>query len=149
VPNEAHLVDTNILLRLTNPLDAMYGTVRLAVKILSNRKAPMFFSMQNMTEFWNVSTREANHNGYGLTAQQTMRRIRTIEASMSLLPDSAETYLIWQKLVEEHSVLGVQVHDARLVASMKAHNIERILTLNGKDFRRYPSITVIHPADLY
>jgi predicted nucleic acid-binding protein len=40
----------------------------------------------------------------------------------------------------------VKVHDARLVAAMKAHGIGRILTFNGEDFERYPDIEVVIPS---
>ena len=55
---------------------------------------------------------------------------------------------IWKQLVVRHAVLGVQVHDARLVALMQAHNVTHILTLNPGDFHRYPGITAISPTDL-
>ena len=40
---------------------------------------------------------------------------------------------IKRELVVKHSVSGIQVHDAKIPAAMKAHNIENLLTLNAKD----------------
>ncbi len=40
-------------------------------------------------------------------------------------------------------VSGVQVHDARLAATMKANNITYILTFNTVDFIRYTSEGII------
>lgn len=37
----------------------------------------------------------------------------------------------------QHSVLGVQVHDARLAAAMYVHRVNHILTLNVSDFSRF------------
>ncbi len=48
----------------------------------------------------------------------------------------------------KHSVSGVQVHDAKIVASMKAHDIENLLTFNAKDFKRYPDIKTFEPKDV-
>jgi len=42
-------------------------------------------------------------------------------------------------------VPGTQVYNARLVAAMLAHGIDRILTFNVADFSRY-GVTVLHPA---
>jgi predicted nucleic acid-binding protein len=42
-------------------------------------------------------------------------------------------------------VLGTKVHDARLVAAMNVHGIERILTFNTGDFARY-GIEVLLPS---
>jgi len=52
--------------------------------------------------------------------------------------------------VVKHGVLGIQVHDAKLVAGMKAHGITHILTLNNRDFLRYSSsgITSITPDEV-
>jgi predicted nucleic acid-binding protein len=47
-----------------------------------------------------------------------------------------------------HSVVGVEVHDAKLVASMNAYGITHLLTFNTGDFERYPGITVVDPANV-
>jgi predicted nucleic acid-binding protein len=40
------------------------------------------------------------------------------------------------------------VHDAKLVATMLVYNISNIVTFNGNDFKRFPGITVIDPAEI-
>jgi predicted nucleic acid-binding protein len=71
--------------------------------------------------------------------------IATIERLFELAADDPAIYPIWKGLVITHRALGTQVYDARLVAAMLAHGINRILTFNGADFSRY-GITVLHPA---
>jgi predicted nucleic acid-binding protein len=39
-------------------------------------------------------------------------------------------------------------HDARLVAAMNVYGIKGILTFNGRDFSRYPSIRAERPRDV-
>lgn len=78
---------------------------------------------------------------------ETDRRARLIERRYLFLPDSAAVHAEWRRLVLAHSVMGVQVHDARLVAAMNVHGIGQILTMNGADFTRFPRITAIHPRD--
>ena len=46
-----------------------------------------------------------------------------------------------------HAVSGVQVHDARLVAAMHVHAVTHLLTLNDRDFTRYPDITAVNPRN--
>jgi predicted nucleic acid-binding protein len=67
---------------------------------------------------------------------------------MVLLRVGEAIYHEWRRLVVAHSVLGVQVHDARLAAAMKVHRVTHLLTLNAPDFKRYPHITVVHPGIL-
>lgn len=62
-----------------------------------------------------------------------------------LLPDTPAIYETWKRLVVEHGVSGSKVFDARLVAAMKVHGVDRILTFNIGDFMRY-GIDVMHPS---
>jgi len=45
-------------------------------------------------------------------------------------------------------VVGKTTHDARLVAAMKVHGLNSIPTFDTGDFKRYPGIEVVHPADV-
>jgi hypothetical protein len=65
-----------------------------------------------------------------------------------VLPDSMEAYREWRRLVVLHSVIGAKVHDTRLVATMKTHKLDRILTFNIQDFSRYEGVTAIHPESV-
>jgi hypothetical protein len=55
-----------------------------------------------------------------------------------------------KRLIAKYAVSGKQVHDARLVAMMLVWQIEQVLTLNDRDFRRYEpeGITVVTPASI-
>ena len=100
---------------------------------------------QNVGEFWNTCTRPVERNGYGLSPQETDRLAKTFERNLRLLPDTLAVHEEWRKLLVVHSVSGVQVHDARLVATMQVHGVRRILTFNEKDFARYNDIEAVHP----
>jgi len=140
-----HLADTNILLRVSQRQDPNYDAIRKALHALRTAGASLYFTSQNLAEFWNVCTRPALQNGYGLSIAETDRRAALIEATFSLLPDNAQVHTEWRRLVVVHSVMGVQVHDARIVAAMLVHGITHLLTLDEHDFVRYPGITVVHP----
>jgi len=71
-----------------------------------------------------------------------------IEQVFDILPDTEEVYKNWRELVVNHSVSGVKVHDAKIVAAMKAHNIQNPLTFNAKDFKRYADIKTVEPKDV-
>lgn len=47
-----------------------------------------------------------------------------------------------------YSVKGVEVHDAKLVASMNVYGITSLITFNVGDFRRYPGIAAVSPPDV-
>jgi predicted nucleic acid-binding protein len=52
----------------------------------------------------------------------------------------------WEKLVGKHLVSGKLAHDAHVAAVMLVYAVTDILTFNIADFRRYPGITVLDPA---
>ncbi|MFZ4575559.1 MAG: hypothetical protein ACOYN0_14270, partial [Phycisphaerales bacterium] len=51
-------------------------------------------------------------------------------------------------LVASHGAKGKSSHDARLVAAMQSHGIERVLTFNTADFQRYPGVVAMTPPDI-
>jgi predicted nucleic acid-binding protein len=83
--------------------------------------------------------------GLGFSLEATLAEVNVIEETLTLLEDSFAVYVAWKRLVVQHQVRGVKVHDARLVAAMNAHGVQRILTFNTGDFSRFP-IEAIHPA---
>lgn len=141
-----YLLDTNILLRLSKEDDPHHDLVQAAVDVLTSRGSQLCYTAQNISEFWNVSTRPAGHNGFGLSIQETDTRVQAIERVMTFLPDNEQIYGVWRQLVVVNRVSGVQVHDARLAAAMIVHGVSHILTLNRPDFVRYAKLTVMHPA---
>ncbi len=71
-----------------------------------------------------------------------------LESTFELIPDNERVHAEWRRLVVAHSVAGVQVHDARLVAAMLVHGVPHLLTLNDRDFARYSGISVVHPRNV-
>jgi predicted nucleic acid-binding protein len=144
-----YLLDTNILLRTIHTADPDHAAVRAAVRKLRQQGQDRCYLSQNLIEFWNVCTRPSSaRGGFGLTVAETSRAARLIERLFTLLPDNPDIHTEWRRIVVAHSVQGVQIHDARLVAGMYVHGITHILTLNPTDFSRYPSISAVHPANL-
>ena len=143
-----YLADTNILLRLAQTNSSHHAEAEKAVEKLLKRGDTLFITLQNVSEFWNVCTRPADKNGLGFTIAQTESELSKIEQVFDFLPDTLDVYKNWRELVVNHSVQGVQVHDAKIVAAMKTHNIKNLLTFNSKDFKRYTDINPIEPKDV-
>lgn len=144
----SYLLDTNILLRSAETAHPMNAEAVEAVALLLDAGETVSIVPQNISEFWNVCTRPADKNGLGLTPAETDAEVSRLEAMFDFRLDEPQIYHEWRKLVVAHSVSGVNVHDARLVAAMNIHGISHILTFNEKDFRRYPGITVMVPGDV-
>jgi predicted nucleic acid-binding protein len=143
------LTDTGVLLRLVDRGDPHHQVCRHAVRLIRKHGALLVTSPQNAAEFWNVCTRPASaRGGLGLSGTETERWLRLIERLFPMLPDNPAVYPLWRQLVTSLGVMGVQVHDARLVAFMMAHGVTELLTLNPTDFARYATIKTATPADV-
>jgi predicted nucleic acid-binding protein len=141
------LVDTNVLLRRTQPGHPQHAiAVESTARLLATGE-PVCFTPQNISEFWCVATRPVASNGMGFSVDFTRGEVGKIERVLTLLPDSAAMSAEWKRLVVAHNVLGSKVHDARLVAAMNVHGVRRILTFNTGDFTRY-QVAALHPSDV-
>lgn len=143
------LADTNIILRTIEIESSLSREVTEVIEYLLEEEHRIYIVPQNLIEFWNVYTRPRNKNGFGYSPKQANQEIQSLKTFFEFLPDTKEIYNYWEKLVTNHKVSGVQVHDARLVATMKVHQLSHILTYNDKDFNRYASeIVVLHPREI-
>jgi predicted nucleic acid-binding protein len=140
----AVLVDTNILLRMAQPVHPHCRLARGSVAVFRGRGETQYLAAQNLMEFWCVATRPAGENGLGLTSDAANFELTRIQAVFVLLPETP-LFDEWRRLVTTCRVSGKTTHDARLVAAMLANGISKILTFNVQDFVRFPEIEVLHP----
>ncbi len=142
------LVDTNVLLRSAEPSHPMYADAVNATSILLERGEELYIVPQNLIEFWNVYTRPVERNGLGHTAEEAYTQVNRLKAFFPVLLDTPAIYPEWERLVVSYNVVGVNVHDAKLVAAMIVHQLTHILTFNTRDFARYSEIIAIAPTDV-
>jgi predicted nucleic acid-binding protein len=144
----AWVLDTNILLRMSKRDDPHHPVISEALRALAEQGARLCFTSQTLGEFWNASTRPLAQNGFGLSTGEADRIARVIERDFEFLPDSRDVHDRWRHLLVVHEVKGVQVHDARLAASMYVHGVTQLLTVNVRDFQRFTGLHAIHPVEV-
>lgn len=142
------LIDTNVLLSWVHPRTPNHSAAAEAIRKMAWQSDLPCYTPQNLVEFWRVCTRPVPQNGFGLSTQEADTKARLIEDHFHLLPDTPLIHEEWRHLVVQHSVSGVQVHDARLAAAMHVHGVTRILTFNSRDFVRFPGIRAVDPAQI-
>jgi predicted nucleic acid-binding protein len=108
-----YLADTNILLRLFQTLSSHHAEAENTVDKFLKQGDTLFITLQNVSEFWNVCTRPADKNSLDFTIAQTDAELSKIEQVFDLLPNTIEVYRNWREFVVNHSVSGIQVHDAK------------------------------------
>jgi predicted nucleic acid-binding protein len=146
----AHLLDTNVLVRLADATDPFHRAAARAVVELHRRGEVLHVTPQVLVEFRNVATRPAGLNGLGLPTVDTEAQAAGFERQFPLLAETADIFPAWKALVGAVGVIGKQVHDARLVAVCHVHAVTHLLTFNVAHFIRLagfgPGITVVDPA---
>jgi len=140
------LIDTNVLLRRAQPSHPSHSAAVESIARYLARNTPVYFTPQNISEFWDVATRQADKNGLGLPHETVAAELTTIEQLLTLLPDSPAIYGEWKRLVMLHKVVGSKVYDARLVAVMNVYGVKSVLTFNTADFKRYGNASTLDPS---
>lgn len=143
-----YLLDTNVLLRSSDPNSPLQALADASVTQLLERSAQLYITSQNIIEFWVVATRPATVNGLGWTVEQTRTEIEQILSQFPQLEETPQIFPHWFNLVTSYQLQGKRVHDARLVAVMLAHGVTHLLTFNPDDFRSINEIVVVHPQAL-
>ena len=145
----AYLVETSILARLANTSDIFYPVATRAVLTLHGQGESLRTSPQNLIEFRNCATRPANVNGLGLLPTVAETKSASFESLFPLLAETPDIYPAWKALVQTLSVIGKQVHDARLVAVCHVYGITHLLTFNVQHITRFaafgPGLIVVDP----
>jgi predicted nucleic acid-binding protein len=137
-----YVPDTNNLLQFALRADAQHEIVLSAIRKLKNSGDKIYLLPQTCVEFWNVCTRPTSRNGFGLSVHQADHSLRLVEKIFPLLPDDRRVHQEWRKLVLKFGVSGAQVHDARIVAAMRVHQVTHILIFNTSAFARYSNIGI-------
>lgn len=143
-----YLLDTNIVLRLSNPADRQHELVVQAVASLLEQADECYLTAQILIEFWVVATRPTDVNGLGWSIEQVRHIIDRLRDRFPLAEETQQIFPIWLNLVTENQIKGKRTHDARIIATMLASNIDCILTLNPDDFSGISGITVVHPQEV-
>ncbi len=146
-----YLVDSNVLLRWLDTTDEEHTTAKNAINSLDEQGHNLHVAPQNIIEFWAVASRPVEKNGFGWDVARCRSSVPLLLASFDLLDDAPAIFGEWQRLVATYGVIGLHVHDTRLVAVMKAHGVDSLLTFNAKHFRRFEAgenIVVVEPASV-
>lgn len=143
-----YLLDTNVVLRFSNPSDVQHHLATDAVSCLLTQADECFLTAQVLVELWVVATRPVGVNGLGWTVEQARSTIDQLLNRFLLLEESPQIFTNWLDLVTTSKVMGKRTHDARIVAVMLAHEVTHLLTFNPSDFAVTPSIAIVHPQEL-
>lgn len=145
---KTYLLDTNIILRFSNPSDGQHELVTNAVAAILENGDECYLAPQVLIEMWVVATRPTDVNGLGWSTIYTRNVIEQLMQRFPIAEETPQLFPTWLDIVSTHKVLGKRTHDARIAAVMITAAINHILTLNPSDFSNIPEMTVVHPESI-
>lgn len=146
-----YVLDANILLRLADNQSVHHSVVVTALGKLKNSGHDFVIFPQSLHEFWSVGSRPVQANGVGISTTDLVAWLNYFQSQFQLLPETSLCMTEWQRLMTHYGPIGKPSHDCRYVASMLAHGLTHLVTLNGRDFARYTvgeGIVVVDPHNV-
>lgn len=139
-------LDTNILVAASVAEHPSHAAAAALLAKLAAEQAPLCISHQVCREFLVVLTRKPV-SGREFTVAEALQALDAWRSACVVMDEGAAVLVELLALVREHQVKGKQVHDANIIATMRARDVDRLATLNAGDFERYADdITLVTPS---
>ena len=143
-----YLLDTNVVIRFSNPSDFQHDLATEAVATLLSQGNECYLTAQVLIELWVVATRPIDVNGLGWSVEQTHDVIEQLLNRFPMANETSQIFPSWFALVTDNQIKGKRTHDIRIVAVMLTSDINQILTLNPDDFSGVSDISIVHPQQV-
>ena len=140
-------LDTNILIRSTVKTAPMHQETRIALDKLWKAQCELWISRQVLREYMVNVTRHQTFM-QPLPISTVMKRVKYFVSNFELAEDSEIVTDNLLSLISTIEISGKQIHDANIVATMQAYDIEELLTNNVEDFTRFSSLIRILPVEI-
>lgn len=137
-------IDTNVLVYAAVLRAPLHEQARRALQDLASSPSDLRISRQILREYAAVLTRSQEFTT-PLSGTEVVSDVRRFEHQFKVADDNAAVTDRLMALLGSVTVHGRQVHDANIVATMQAYNVNRLLTNNPSDFARYSSIVEVIP----
>ncbi len=135
-------VDTNVLLAGTDESRSHHAAALAFLETGVAGEQRLFASGQIFREYLVVGTRPVEANGLGLTPAAALANIREFQSCVQPLDENKDVAERLLGLVSTHQLKGKRIHDANIVATMRAHGLARVRTNNPEDFAPFEGIEV-------
>jgi predicted nucleic acid-binding protein len=141
------LLDTHILIYALDPTSEFYAASDALLERTKTAGAGLCIAPQNLAEFYAIVTNARRV----ATPRKPEEALAVIEQflerpGLELLPVPTDTVARWIALVRRRPVVGGDLFDIQLIATMLGNGITRIYTFNRDDFVPFSELEVITPT---
>jgi predicted nucleic acid-binding protein len=141
IEDERALVDANILVYAASPSALQHQPSRS----LLESDVRLCVAPQVLAEFYAVVT-DRRRVTVPFTPTEAQAFISELISRVEVLPVPASVVSRWIGLAERHGVVGADIFDLQLAATILENGISRIYTYNRADFERLRDLIVLTPG---
>ncbi len=134
-------IDTNFLV-YANVLESPFHQNAFDLLKIIRTRSKIWISRQILREYISAISKE-DPLVRSVPTNLIREQLENFEKIFHVAEDNAETTRNLLTIFEQYPTKGRKIHDANIVATMKAYNIPTLLTQNKKDFERYSSLISI------
>ncbi len=144
--DNALFVDTNVLV-YANVIETPFHEQALAaIDVAYQTGRTLWISRQVIREYLVTVTRSQTFGN--LPRARVFEQVDQFIEQCQVADDTAVVTRQLVKLLGDFKIGGKQVHDANIVATMRAYDIPCLLTHNIKDFERFAEVIRIEGLDI-
>lgn len=130
------LVDANILVYGIDEDSVFFKSAR---KILEQENHQLVTTSKNLIEFLAVTTKSS---GYNLNNDTALEIVEEIIQAVEIVYPTQESMAIFLDLMDRYQPKGLKVHDIEIISIGLAHGVNKVATLNTKDFKSVKEISL-------
>lgn len=139
-------LDTNVLVMARFQAAPGHAIARERVQRAGQSGDALRISRQVLREYLATVTRPQSWSA-PVPMDAALADMVALQAGFEILEDGPRATEMLTRLCRDVAVAGRQIHDANIVATMLAHGERRLLTFNGRDFRRYGARIELIPVE--
>ena len=140
-------LDTNVLVMARFQAAPGHTVARERMQRAGESREVLRIIRQVLREYLATVTRPQSWSA-PVTTEAALADIAALQAGFEILEDGPGPTEMLTRLCRDVAVAGRQIHDANIVATMLAHGERRLLTFNGRDFRRYGARIELVPIEM-
>jgi predicted nucleic acid-binding protein len=141
---EPGIVDANILVYALDADAPQHIASRALLEAARDGDAILYVTSQIICEFYSVVT-NARRVPKPRSSADALSAVTSLLAFLEVLPVPAGAVEGLLGLLHRHPVIGGDVFDLQIVATMQANGMDRIYTFNTEDFVVFTELSVLTP----
>ena len=144
---EPGIVDANVLAYAMNADASQHRFARFLLEAARDASTTLFVTSQILCEFYSLIT-NIRRFPKAVSAAEAVRILSALLAlpGLQVLPAPIPVVAGWMQLLQRHPVVGADIFDLQIVATMLANGIQRIYTFNPSDFEFFGELKVVVPS---